>query len=139
MARKQTRSEARECAFSLIFQTSMNDEDIEFLLSAMTEENPECIDNLAYIKGAVYGVSERRDELCALIGAALPGNRDISRLSNAVLAILLLAVYEIKYVSDVPEKVAVNEAVELAKKYAEDTAAPFVNGVLSGVLTVAKG
>ena len=49
-------------------------------------------------------------------------------------AALLLAVYEIKYVDDVPEKVAINEALELVKKYDEPDSSSFVNGVLAGVV-----
>lgn len=138
MGRKQTRSEARECAFSLIFQMGQNAEEPEFLISQMTEEHPESVDNLAYIKGAVYGVLEKRSELLDKIAAVLPSNRALQRLSKAVTAILLLAVYEMQFAPDVPEKVAINEAVELAKRYAEEDAPAFVNGVLAGILAAAK-
>ncbi len=134
MSRRQTRSQAREQAFSLIFQMSQNSEEPEFLIEQMLEESPESIDNLTYIKGTVYGVCERREELVERISAVLPANRTAQRLSRAVFAILLLAAYEIGYAEDVPEKVAINEAVELAKKYAEDDAPAFVNGVLAGVV-----
>ena len=58
----------------------------------------------------------------------------IKRITKTALAILRLAIYEIKYVDDVPEKVAINEAVELAKRFGEDGAGAFVNGVLAGVV-----
>lgn len=134
MSRRQTRSQAREQAFSLIFQLGQNNEEPEFLIEQMLEEHPESVYNLPYIKGTVYGVCERREELTERISAVLPGNRAADRLSRAVFAILLLAAYEIGYAEDVPEKVAINEAVELAKKYAEDDAPAFVNGVLAGVI-----
>lgn len=134
MSRRQTRSEARERAFSLIFQLATKDIEPEFLIEHMLEEYPESVTNLAYIKETVYGVQQNRASLAEKIAAVLPENRGVERLSKAVYTILLLAVYEIESVSDVPEKVAVNEAVELAKKYAEEDAAPFVNGVLSGIL-----
>ena len=95
---------------------------------------PESVDNLQYIKDAVYGVGERYEELTREISAHLPKNRAITRLSKTVTAILLLAVYEMKYIDDVPGKVAINEAVELAKKYSEEDAAGFVNGVLGAVI-----
>lgn len=134
MGKRQTRSEAREKTFSLIFQLGQNDEDIEFLIEQLFEEYPESVDNAAYIKGTLYGVAERREELISVIAEVLPANRKIDRLSKTVLSILLLAVYEMKYSDDVPEKVAINEAVELAKKFAEDEAPQFVNGVLAGVI-----
>ena len=57
----------------------------------------------------------------------------ISRISKTSLAILKLAIYEIKYVDDVPAKVAINEAVNLAKKYGADDEPSFVNGLLGAV------
>lgn len=135
MSRKQTRREARECAFSLIFQVGSEAFDTDFLIEQLIEENPECITNLDYIKSVLVGVSSKFPELDEIISAALPSNRAITRLSKVVLAILRLAVFEMKYVDDVPGKVAINEAVELAKIYAEDDAPAFVNGVLSGVIS----
>ncbi len=135
MERRQTRSEARECAFSLIFKIEHKTDDMEFVIEQLTEEKPESIINLDYIKGCFFGVIEKLSELDEKITAVLPENRGFSRLSDVVKAILRLAVYEICYVEDVPEKVAINEAVELAKKYGEDDASVFVNGVLSGVIS----
>ena len=134
MGKKQTRSEARERAFSLIFQIGTDADNTEFAIEQMLEEYPESVDNLQYIKTAVYGVGEKYGELTREISAHLPENRAIKRLSKTVTAILLLAVYEMKYIDDVPGKVAINEAVELAKKYSEEDAAGFVNGVLGAVI-----
>ena len=74
------------------------------------------------------------DELSEIISRNLAKGWTIERISKPSRAILMLAVYEIKYVEDVPERVAVNEAVELAKLYDEPQAAPFVIGVLAGVI-----
>lgn len=134
MSKKQTRSEARECAFILVFQIGTGEEDIEFLTEQLLELKPESVDNLQYIRGAYLGTLEKLDEIDGKISAALPENRGFARISKVVKTILRLAVYEIFYVDDVPEKVAINEAVEIAKKYAEDDAPAFINGVLSGVI-----
>ena len=134
MSKKQTRSQARECAFILVFQIGTGEEDIEFLTEQLLELKPESVDNLQYIRGAFLGTLEKLDEIDGKISAALPETRGITRISKVVKTILRLAVYEIFYVDDVPEKVAINEAVELAKKYAEDDAPAFINGVLSGVI-----
>ncbi len=135
MSRKQTRSEARECAFILVFQIGTGEEDIEFLTEQLIEMKPECVDNLPYIKGAYMGTREKLEEIDGKIATALPENRGINRISKVVKTILRLAIYEINYVDDVPEKVAINEAIELAKKYAENDAPGFINGVLSGVIS----
>lgn len=132
--RKQTRSEARERVFALIFQIGENVDDCEFLIDNMLEEYPESADNIRYIRQTVSGVTENKEEIKAIVEKAISGKRTYDRLSKAVRVILSLAVYEMKYAEDVPEKVAVNEAVELAKKYAEEEAPAFVNGVLSGVI-----
>ncbi len=134
MERRQTRSEARECAFSLIYKIEHKTDDREFVIEQLTEEKPECIINLPYIKESFFGVMDNIEALDEKITKVLPENRGFSRLSDVVKAILRLAVYEIFYNDDVPQKVAINEAVELAKKYAEDEAPSFVNGVLSGVI-----
>lgn len=135
MSRRQTRSEARECAFSLVFQIGADEMDTEFLIEQLTEEKPESVFNIEYIKTVFLGVLENIKELDGKISAALPSSRGITRLSKVVLAVLRVAVYEIFYVDDVPQKVAINEAVELAKKYAEEDAPSFVNGVLAGVIS----
>ncbi len=134
MERRQTRSEARECAFSLIFKLEHKADDREFVIEQLTEAKPECIVNLEYIKACFFGVIDNLSKIDEKITAVLPENRGFSRLSDVVRAILRLAVYEIFYREDVPEKVAINEAVELAKRYGEDDAPGFVNGVLSGVV-----
>ena len=59
----------------------------------------------------------------------------MERVSKIDLTILRLAIYEIKY-KDLPYKVAINEAVELAKKYGEDTSKNFVNGILASIVNV---
>ena len=60
---------------------------------------------------------------------------NLSRIGKAELSILRLAVYEILFDEEVPKKVAINEAVELAKKYCNDKAAPFINGILGKIGT----
>lgn len=84
---------------------------------------------LSYIRGCVSGVAEHRAELDAQIERLAIGWR-VSRIAKLTKAILELAMYEILYVEDVPTAVAINEAVELTKKYEDAEVAAFVNGVL---------
>ncbi len=86
-----------------------------------------------YIRNKVQGILMRLPEIDNEFKNHSTG-WDISRIGRAELAILRLAVYEIKFDEDIPVKVAVNEAVELAKKYCDDNAYVFVNGILSTVM-----
>ena len=134
MGKRLSRSEARQEAFKLIFGINQHTDDLEFLFENLIEENPKAEESMPYIREVVEGVAAHYDELSEIISRNLAEGWKIERISKPSRAILLLAVYEIKYVEDVPERVAVNEAVELAKKFDEPQAAPFVNGVLAGVL-----
>lgn len=134
MQKKLTRSQARNEAFKLVFEVKEHEEELDFLFDNLTEEMPEAMTSMDYIKNVVTGVSAHYDELIEIITANLASGWKINRISKVSRAILLLATFEIKYLSDVPSKVAANEAVELAKKYDEESAASFVNGVLAGII-----
>ena len=134
MDKKFSRSRARCEAFKLIFELNQHTDELDFLFENLLEDVPEAAQAMPYIRSVVTGVAERYDELTKTIEANLSSGWSIDRISKPSRAILLLAVYEIKYIDDVPAKVAVNEAVELAKKFDEPQRAAFVNGVLAGVL-----
>lgn len=104
------------------------------MIEELLKEKPECADNLGYIQTVVHGVREKRDELVEEVEKYLRSGWSINRISKVSLTILKLAIYEIVYLDDVPEKVAVNEAVNLAKKYGADSDAKFVNGILGSFL-----
>ncbi len=130
MGKKQSRSEARAEAFKLIFQTEVNNDDLDFLFEQLLLNKPASEQNMEYIKTAVCGVLEKNDELKADISANLSGSWKIERISKVSLALLKLAIYEIKYMKDIPVKVSINEAVELDKKFDEPNNSAFINGVL---------
>lgn len=132
MSRKQTRSEARIEAFKLVFQSAVNDEDLEFLIEAMLENTPESIKNIDYIKTVFLGVLAKKEEIDENICKHLGKKWKIDRISKVSLAVLRLAIFEILYVEDVPTNVAINEAVEIDKKFDEPDNSAFVNGVLGG-------
>jgi len=132
--KKQKRTHARTEAFKLIFQAETNSDDMEFLFEQMLETCPVAIDNIDYIKACVLGVIEKKEELENDISQNLTSGWKIERIPKVALCVLKLAIFEIKYVEDVPERVAVNEAVELEKKYDEPDHSSFVNGVLGGFL-----
>lgn len=127
-----TRVMAREEAFILIFEKIFNKEATteEILELALEVRDLEADD---YIKTVFSGVFENVDALDALISEKAVGWK-ISRISKTSLAILRLAIFEIKFMDDIPESVSINEAVELCKKYATKEDASFVNGILASVV-----
>ena len=120
------RYKQREQAFALIFQSLFAENTPEEIIVALDEEGEEIGD---YSKELLFGVCEKSEELDGVI-SELSKSWKLSRISKVNLAILRLAVYEIKYVPDVPDSVAINEAVELAKKYSSKEDSAFVNGIL---------
>lgn len=128
---KLTRSEAREQAFMLLFSKSFDDEPLEDTI----EDNAEMFEGgvCGYAQAVVTAIECKKDEIDAEISKFLKKGWTISRISKPSLAILRLAIYEIKYIDSVPDSVAVNEAVELAKKYTIDES-KFVNGILGSYI-----
>lgn len=121
------RSEEREQAFCLLFQSLFNtDENFEIY-----EENIESVGD--YARSIALGVEEKKENLDGLIEKYSKGWK-VKRLPKVNLAILRLAAYEILFVDDVPESVAINEAVELAKKYSGESDYSFINGVLGALV-----
>ena len=85
-----------------------------------------------FLENLVYGVQTRQEELDGVIGQYAQGWA-LNRLAKVDLTILRMAVYELKYMPEVPVGAAINEAVELAKAYGEDKSAGFINGILGSV------
>ena len=131
--RKQTRSEARDAAFTQVFQMDLHEDDMDVILDELLKARPECETNLGYIRQIIDGVREHEKEIDELIVKNLKKGWTISRISKASHAIMKLAIFEMKYMDDVPAKVAINEAVELAKRYGDDGDPNFVNGLLGSV------
>ena len=125
------RTKAREYAFILLFQYKFQPEDMLTILEEFIEEyNPG--KQTEYISGVVKGVLEHIDDIDSKIEQAADG-WTINRMSCVCAAVLRLAVYEILYCDDIPVPVTLNEAVNLAKTYDSEEAAPFVNGILGGI------
>lgn len=129
------RSTMREQAFKLIYSLEMQkQENLENQLDLYIETNNiENNDAIEYIKDAILGIEENKEKILAYIEKNLKSDWKIDRISKIDLAILKLAIYEIKY-KKLPYKVVINEAVELAKKYGEDNSKKFVNGILASIV-----
>ena len=130
MENKISRFKAREQGFFLIFEKLFNAEPIEEIIENACESRELEFDDYAIT--LVNGVEENKELIDSLISAHLKKGWTINRISKTSLAVMRLAVYEIKFVDDVPEGGAINEAVELAKKYTVDES-KFINGVLGAI------
>lgn len=136
-----SRRELREQIFKYIFRVEFNDREempeqeqffFEMLkMEAQERELQEIRDeDAAYISNKSSKIIEKLDEIDAMINKQAKG-WTTQRMGKVDLAILRLAVYEIVYDADVPTGVAINEAVELAKKFGQEESSGFVNGVLA--------
>ena len=128
------RAGAREYAFALLFaRTFAPDEEPDaFWRGELENAEVEFGDQIDYVHGVFFGTADRLSEIDGLIADAAQG-WTIARLSKVTVSIMRLAIYEMLAVEDVPKRVALNEAVELAKKYDEDSAPAFINGVLNTI------
>lgn len=129
------RTAIREKAFMLIYSLEIQKYDslkdqIELYFES---ENIENLEAKEYIEDSILGIEKNKEEILNLIKENLKKDWKIERISKIDLAILKLAIYEIKY-KDIPFKVVINEAVELAKKYGEDSSKNFVNGILASIV-----
>ena len=138
-----TRSNAREIVAHLIFEMNFTTDPVEQVVDATMA--PDYYESLAqeseiyaerpnpkqmeYIVQTVAGIREKQEELDAYITKYSIG-WSVSRISKVARAILHVAMYEALYVEDVPVSAAINEAVELSRKYEDEDVVSFVNGIL---------
>lgn len=131
-----SRTSAREHAFKILYQMQVAPEEIESTVNLYLEnfaEEAVTDSDRAFIVQEIVGTTSRSEELDEKIAGALKG-WTLSRLSKVDLAILRLAVYEILHDDSIPVSVSINEAINLAKKYSQDAAPAFINGVLGSVV-----
>ena len=130
------RSELREEAFKLLYSMEVQGELEKEQLEEYIKENN--IDKSDYIYDILSGISSNISEIENIISNNLKSDWKIDRISKINLALLKLSIYEIKY-KELPYKVVINEVVELAKKFGEDTSANFINGILANVVKDVEG
>ncbi|MBR2787148.1 MAG: transcription antitermination factor NusB [Clostridia bacterium] len=128
------KSTIRELTFKLLYsleiQKSFEDEDMELYFEDMQIDSEQVKEQ---IKGDINNIEESKNELLEKISSTLKADWKLERLSKVNIALLKLAIYEMVY-KKVPYKVVINEVVELAKKYGEDTSSSFINGVLATIV-----
>ena len=129
------RSAIRELTFRLIYSLEIQKaENIEEQIEKYLECE-EIVENDAkeYIIDAVKGIEEHKEEINNLIRKNLKADWTLERISKVDFSILKLAIYEIKF-KNLPYKVAINEALEIAKKYGETSSKNFINGILASIV-----
>ena len=133
MSRKTARDAAMRVLYAYELAGDVNLDTVQETIE------PAALDaeDMQYLKQVCFGVEEKRDELDALIEQNAVGWR-LARIGKVDLSILRLALYEMRYREDVPGSVAINEAVELSKKYSEKKRRQFINGILGSVYRADK-
>lgn len=132
------RSAMRELAFKLVYEIEVQKESEEDQLDIFIENN-NIVDEkvIDYLKDIKDGVKKNSDEINQLVTSNLKDNWSLNRISKINLSLIKLAIYEMVY-KGLPYKVAINEVVELAKKYADESAPVFINGILASVVKEKK-
>lgn len=138
ISRHKIREMALQALFPLDFNADLTKEDA--IMHAIELDQRELINEEesefvpVYLDTLVGGVCAKKDELDQMIEKHLKNNWRINRISKMDLVILRIAIFEMKYVTDVPAPVALNEAIELTKTFSDDRSRKFVNGILSNIL-----
>ena len=122
-----SRAVSREEAFKLIFEYCMNGEANELTLNEVLSL-PQVEED--YVKKYYYGVIEHIEELKQEI-ANVTKTFSLDRIFKVDLALLLLSLYEIKYMPEIPHAVSINEVLNLAKVYSTEKSSAYINGVLA--------
>ncbi|MDO4536250.1 MAG: transcription antitermination factor NusB [Clostridium perfringens] len=128
------RAKSREYLLQLVYQMEITGDTPLETFNSFMEDNEDKKDNLdlEYIRLALEGIKINKEVIDNKIKEQLV-NWKLNRVSKVNLAILEIAVYEILFKEDIPEKVSINEAIEICKKYSEDKSVAFINGVLDKI------
>ena len=127
----KTRSELRETAMVILYQIDiLKSQKVDFNVESLISDNLE-IDN-EFVRNVVYGVITHENEINELANKYMK-DWTIDRIDKTGAAILKIGIYEILYDEETPNIVAINEAIELAKKYSDDNVRKIINAVLDKI------
>lgn len=126
------RTQARESALQILYQRDISPEPAETLIGAFWETNPVPPEVRQYAEQLVRGTLLHLDEIDAVI-SKYAEHWEIPRMAVVDRNILRFATYELLYVEEVPPKVVINEAVNIAKKFSQEESGKFVNGILDKI------
>ena len=127
----KTRSELREKAMVILYQADiLKNQKLEYNIENLINENLD-VDN-EFVRNLVYGVITHEEQIDELANSHMK-DWTIKRIDKTGAAILRIGIYEILYEDDTPNIVAINEAIELAKKYSDDNVRKIINAVLDKI------
>lgn len=126
-----SRKKSREFAFRLVFEKFFHEPDID--ISESDEDFVLDDEDKNFVNELFDGINNHYDEIINIIKDNIEGY-ELDRVFKVDLAILVLAIYELKFLDSTPQKVVLNEAIELSKKYSTDKSFSFVNGVLAKIV-----
>lgn len=127
-----SRSTAREHLFQLTFEQLFSEDKNDVTLEAYLMDASLTDSDKQYVRKAYDGIYTHLDEMKGIV-AKYSNGFNIDRIYKPDLAAMIVSVYEMKYVPEVPAAVSINEAVELVKKYSTEKSKSYVNGVLASV------
>ncbi len=135
------RSIARQAAMQLLYEQmsggEADDESLDLVYEQLSvaggSELKPSGDEKSYIDDVLHGVAEHREQLAQVIREHSTGDWPLERVAHVDLSILRLSAYELFYRTDVPDNVAISEAMELAEKYSEPKSGRYINGVLGAI------
>lgn len=132
-----TRREARELIMKMLFEATFHEEEDT---NRILEENIKEVKGKIkeFIKQEFIGILAHKDEIDETIKESAQ-NWSIDRIARTDHMILRMGVYELKWGQDIPQKVAINEAIEISKIYSTDKSPKFINGVLGNVVKSIEG
>ncbi len=133
----RTRSQARRCTVQALYQWQLSGTDVTEVAAQILEEKDAKKVDSHYFRGLLTGVVKQVDKMDALLAPAL--DRSIESLDPVELAIMRMGAYELQYHIEVPYRVVINEAVELAKTFGADQGHKYVNGVLDKLAVTLRG
>jgi N utilization substance protein B len=128
---------ARELAFKILFQTDVGRNPWQEVLPRTIEENELPEKSQIFLEQLVRGTIQQLKIIDAEI-IKYAQDWKLERMANTDRNILRMAIYEIKFLDDIPPGVTINEAVDLAKRYGDDESGKFVNGILGNIVRTAE-
>jgi len=127
------RTKSRECALKILYQIEMTKDDCDSSIRAFWEREPETEESVREFAGLLArGARDNIKEIDSVI-AGYAKNWQIERMAVVDRNILRMAAFELIYLDDIPPKVSINEAVDIAKKYGDKDSGKFVNGILDKI------
>jgi transcription antitermination protein NusB len=126
------RTRARLLAMQALYELDVTNHDVETVIRRRLEEDRTPAEAAGYVTRLIEGVQQHQGEIDRRIEAAAPA-WPLDQMARVDKSILRLAIYEMIYQADIPPKVAINEAVEIAKRFGHESSPKFVNGVLGTI------